>query len=210
MDYSWKSYIKMKQDMYLSTLILLLAVATRAAVYQNYYQRLGLSKDANKQQIKKAFRKLAVQYHPDKNKSPDAEEKFREIAEAYEVLSDDDKRKQYDRAGSRENIKFNTRAHNVRFNFDDLFKEFEDDIFGDMNHMKNHFNDHFERHADSMDAQFEDFFGHAESLFRDIGGGSASMFGRHQQRMNVRSQQQKCNTVTQKIGNTVTTYTQCS
>lgn len=65
---------------------------------KDYYKILGVSKDANKEEIKKAFRKLAHQYHPDKNKGDDA--RFKEINEAYSVLSDDRKRAQYDQFGS--------------------------------------------------------------------------------------------------------------
>ena len=69
--------------------------------YKDYYKTLGVSKDASQSEIKKAYRKLARQYHPDVNPDdPNAEEKFKEINEAYQVLSDDDKRKKYDRFGS--------------------------------------------------------------------------------------------------------------
>jgi molecular chaperone DnaJ len=60
----------------------------------NYYEILGVSKDANQDEIKKAYRKLAIQYHPDRN--PDSEDKFKEIAEAYEHVGDENKRKEYD------------------------------------------------------------------------------------------------------------------
>jgi len=66
---------------------------------QDYYETLGVPRDANKDQIKKAFRKLAQQYHPDVNKSDDAEMRFKEINEAYQVLSDDERRAVYDRYG---------------------------------------------------------------------------------------------------------------
>jgi molecular chaperone DnaJ len=66
---------------------------------RDYYEVLGVPKDAAKDKIKQAYRDLALKYHPDRNKSPDAEEMFKEISEAYAVLSDDDKRTQYDRFG---------------------------------------------------------------------------------------------------------------
>jgi molecular chaperone DnaJ len=67
---------------------------------REYYDILGVSQDADKSQIKKAYRKLAMKYHPDKNPdNKEAEEKFKEINEAYEVLSDEDKRAVYDRYG---------------------------------------------------------------------------------------------------------------
>ena len=66
---------------------------------RDYYEVLGLSKGASADEIKKAYRKLSKQYHPDLNKEEGAEAKFKEIAEAYEVLSDDQKRARYDQFG---------------------------------------------------------------------------------------------------------------
>ena len=66
---------------------------------RDYYEVLGLQKGASKDEIKKAYRKLSKQYHPDINKEADAADKFKEIAEAYEVLSDDQKRAHYDQFG---------------------------------------------------------------------------------------------------------------
>jgi len=66
---------------------------------KDFYKILGINKSASDNEIKKAYKKLAFQYHPDKNKSSDAESKFREISEAYEVLSNTDKRRMYDNFG---------------------------------------------------------------------------------------------------------------
>ncbi len=65
----------------------------------DYYQTLGVSKSDSEEDIRKAFRKKAMEYHPDRNKNPDAESKFKDINEAYQVLSDSKKRAQYDRFG---------------------------------------------------------------------------------------------------------------
>lgn len=66
---------------------------------KDYYRILGITKDASEDEIKKSYRKLALKYHPDKNKDSNAEEKFKEIAEAYEVLTDKKKRETYDKFG---------------------------------------------------------------------------------------------------------------
>ena len=67
---------------------------------RDLYEVLGVSRDASQDEIKKAYRKLAIQFHPDKNPgNSEAEEKFKEIAESYAILSDQDKRARYDRFG---------------------------------------------------------------------------------------------------------------
>jgi curved DNA-binding protein len=92
---------------------------------KNYYEILGIPKDASKDVIKDAYRKLALQYHPDRNKSPGAEEKFKEISEAYAVLSDDEKRQQYDNLGKT--------GFDQRYSREDIFRGADfDSIFRDM------------------------------------------------------------------------------
>ena len=66
---------------------------------KDYYKILGIAKGASEDDVRKAYRKMALKFHPDKNKSAGAEEKFKEIAEAYEVLSDKRKRDVYDKYG---------------------------------------------------------------------------------------------------------------
>jgi len=68
--------------------------------YKDYYKTLGVAKDASQKDIERAYRKLARKYHPDVNKDPDAEDRFKEINEANEVLKDPEKRAKYDRFGS--------------------------------------------------------------------------------------------------------------
>jgi molecular chaperone DnaJ len=81
---------------------------------RDYYEILNVPRDAGKDDIKNAYRKLALQYHPDRNKSPEAEERFKEISEAYAVLSDDEKRAQYDQFGHA--------GIDSRYSWDDLFR----------------------------------------------------------------------------------------
>src|ERR1051326_9453126 len=69
-------------------------------VKRDYYEVLGITREATEQEIKSSYRKLAIQYHPDRNpNNPDAEEKFKECSEAYAVLCDVEKRASYDRFG---------------------------------------------------------------------------------------------------------------
>lgn len=76
---------------------------------KNYYKILGVQRTADQEQIKKAYRKLAIQYHPDKNKgNKQAEQKFKQISEAYSVLSDPQKKAQYDNPNARFNPFFNS------------------------------------------------------------------------------------------------------
>lgn len=102
----------------------------------DYYDLLGLSRNASQEEIKDAFRKLAFKYHPDRNKRPEAEEKFKEVSEAYAILSDPEKRRQYDAAGF-EGINKQYKQEDIfnRKNFQDVFSEFgfdANDLFNRM------------------------------------------------------------------------------
>ena len=98
---------------------------------RDYYEILGLNKGASTDEIKKAYRKVAMQYHPDRNPGDkSAEEKFKEAAEAYEILSDADKKSQYDRYGHA-GVSGNGRGgYGGGMNMEDIFSQFGD-IFGD-------------------------------------------------------------------------------
>lgn len=117
--------------------------------YKDYYETLGVKRDATEAEIKSAYRKLARKYHPDVNKTKEAEEKFKEINEAYEVLGDKQKRQRYDSLGSNwqggadytpppgfENFGFNTGSGYQQFSFGggDMggFSDFFSSLFGDM------------------------------------------------------------------------------
>lgn len=110
---------------------------------KNYYDVLGVQKTATQDEIKKAYRKLAVKFHPDKNKEKDAEEAFKKISQAFSVLSDKDKRKNYDLFGD-ENMQ-NNNVNFENFNPFDIFNEvFGNDAFfnnlGGMNGTRIRFN----------------------------------------------------------------------
>lgn len=116
--------------------------------YKDYYETLGVKRDATAAEIKSAYRKLARKFHPDVNKTKEAEQKFKDLNEAYEVLSDKEKRQRYDSLGANwqggadftpppgyENFNFNFNQGGAQsFSFEDLggFSDFFGSLFGDM------------------------------------------------------------------------------
>src|SRR5256714_15081473 len=98
-----------------------------ATTERDYYELLGVARDASETEIKKAFRRLARELHPDVSEEPDAEERFKEIVEAYEVLSNAERREIYDRFGH-EGLRSGGYAPTFDFgSISDLFSAF----FGD-------------------------------------------------------------------------------
>ncbi|XP_038054197.1 dnaJ homolog subfamily B member 9-like [Patiria miniata] len=218
---------------------------------EDYYKLLGIKRTATDKEIKKAFRKLAVIYHPDKNKDPDAEAKFVEIAKAYEVLSDPEQRRLYDQLGRKQ---FENRGNHgsrggtrqgsqQRGNFDykSFFRDFDSSFSNFRNRRRsggdNRRGNGFNFFGDDFWEGFDDdFFGSGafESLHknkaRNHRGSHDSVFGNAfddvtfpNMHSNIRTSHfsttthrhasttgRTCRTVTQRVGNTITTYTDCS
>jgi len=153
---------------------------------KDYYNILGVSKTVDADALKKAYRKLALKYHPDKNKTPGAEEKFKEISEAYEVLSDKDKRAIYDQYGE-EGLKGGIPGGNAGGQFNGSGPNFAPFNFGGGNGVFRKFsfsnNDAFSTFSRTFGSDFG--FG---DMFGNLGGGSGGFSsmggGRHQQSPN--------------------------
>jgi len=129
---------------------------------EDYYEILGVEKTATEREIKSAFRKLALQYHPDKNKEPDAEDKFKTIAEAYDVLSDSAKRKKYDQFGHSSsgfgNFDFG------QFDFKEFFRKF-DEQFSQFGEQLSQVNEQLKGHMSKFDEQIAEFTNSIKNSF---------------------------------------------
>ncbi len=122
---------------------------------KDYYEVLGVPKGASQEQIKKAYRELALRYHPDRNKDNDAEAKFKEINEAYAVLGDEQKRKQYDAYGPAGfGQKFSEEDIFRGFDFDQVFQNMQEGLFGFQNF--GGFNEPPEQTGITLNLSFED------------------------------------------------------
>ncbi|KAJ1438691.1 HSP40/DnaJ peptide-binding [Sesbania bispinosa] len=144
------------------------AAVIRAKAGTDYYSTLNVSSNATLQEIKSAYRKLARKYHPDMNKSPGAEEKFKEISAAYEVLSDDEKRSLYDRfgeSGLQEENEGSASASGVDpFDLFDAFFGRSDGLFGDVDEGGINFNFRKNRNR-GHDIRYDLHLSFEESIF---------------------------------------------
>jgi len=220
----------MKMKLILVTLTLLTWLHMAASGGTDYYKVLGLERGASLAEIKKAFRSLALKYHPDKSKDPNAIHKFRAVAEAYEVLRDPERRRQYEEMGHQQfytNTGY-TPPHTPDFR--ELFKDFED-LFAEFGHLEDVFKQHFATHKVHTEAHggifdfAEDI--HLDNLSEDTAeetstGSEGDVVENLHEHMHAHGAEmlrdvkprqaedgKKCKTVTKRQGNSVTTYTQC-
>lgn len=93
---------------------------------KDYYEILAIARDANDDQIKKAYRKMALKFHPDKNKAPQSTDAFKKVSQAFACLSDVDKRRMYDQHGNEDNFnqRYQNQFHEEEFDPNDLFRMF--------------------------------------------------------------------------------------
>lgn len=165
---------------YLSPLV----VATQANSEKDYYEILGVNKEATKQEIHKAFRQLAKKYHPDKNKDKGAQDEFIKIFKAYETLSDEKKRKEYDeRSKSPDPSSFRSWQTDMKdFDVNEFFKQYEEQLFKHTQHFGQHDDQHSQHHNQGHHSHMhQHFMFHGvdlDDLFHDIDEDEFHSFGR--------------------------------
>lgn len=209
--------------------LIILFICLIIVTAKDYYEILGVKKDASDKEIKRRFRQLgikikflnktlinlflALKYHPDKNNDPKAEETFRSIAEAYDVLSDPTKRHQYDIQGHQSYTSSSNSNGFPSFHFDmnDFFQHFDSgpSHFHHADH--NHFGFHFDSLFDDIDET--DYYSDGDHFdFGDLFSGFGNdLFGEshHIHVHTSGSSQQNCRTITRREGNTVSTIREC-
>lgn len=169
---------------------LVLAVETQAEDSRDYYEVLGVSKEATKHEIHKAFRQLAKKYHPDKNKDKGAQDEFIKIFKAYETLSDEKKRNEYDQRSRTPHYQSShsdwQNGPNIHdFDMNEFFKQYEDQLFRHSHHFQQQHNHHHQHshngghhqnffHGINLDDLFHDL---DEDEFLSAGGMFSSPFG---------------------------------
>ncbi|XP_051916719.1 dnaJ homolog subfamily B member 9-like [Hippocampus zosterae] len=198
--------------------VCLLVIAEPLLAKKDYYDILGVPKDATERQIKKAFHGLARRYHPDRNNSPDAEVKFREIAEAYEMLSDVTRRGDYNQFGGSASY-FTAGTQQRRstrqpfsFKLEDILEDFNMDNHNSRHaRHRQHFDEHSQRESHERHKRNFEGAGFFGDLFDDV----EKIFAFHMHPTQTEgifhtSSKQHCRTVTQRRENMVTTYTDCT
>mgnify|MGYP002716020422 CR=1 FL=1 len=157
----------------------ILVFAETSNTEQDYYEILGVKKDATKQEIHRAFRQLAKKYHPDKNKEKGASEEFMKIFKAYETLSDEKKRKDYDEQSKRQTHSMNgwhtTSAGMGDFDINEFFKQYEDQFMRHTQHFNQH-NQHHHQHHHNSHERFTFHGVNLDDLFHDIDQDELSSF----------------------------------
>lgn len=146
---------------------------------QDYYETLGVKKDATKHEIHRAFRQLAKKYHPDKNKEKSAQDEFIKIFKAYETLSDEKKRKEYDNRNSGSNSFHGWQTNGMNdFDINEFFKQYEEQFVRHAQHFNDHHHAH--QHAHQHNHHHNQFFHgvNLDDLFHDIDEDEFSSFGR--------------------------------
>ncbi|XP_022185661.1 dnaJ homolog subfamily B member 9 isoform X2 [Nilaparvata lugens] len=202
----------MKSEL-LSSFFVVFIVFSPAVVIceEDFYEVLGVNRNASDKEIKSAYKKLAIKYHPDKNKE-DTTKEFQKVSEAYEALKDEKSRKEYDM--KRQGDVFGGFHGGQPFEHDNFFRTFEEFVHPsfhpnkDNNEGHRHNNMNFDFFQDNMmfDMFDDERFGSGSSFFGNHFGQEKR---EHEHSSSQRSGARSCRTVTQRIGNTVTTYTEC-